>query len=106
MKSPFSNNEMGVKLKPDGTNFLLWRDEVFASCEVKGYWCGIALSESMPRTRADGAVRHILRSSIPEGLALETRKLRSAHEVFTYIQALFTGGSNWEQNQLWREDLD
>jgi hypothetical protein len=61
--------------------------------------------QDMPRTRADGAVRHFIRSSIPEGLAVRTRELKSSHAVYSFIMSLYKGGSNWEQNEIWLDEL-
>jgi transposase InsO family protein len=98
--------EIASMLEEDGTNIDLWDRDVIAAVNAKGKWCGIVLLNHMPGTEADGEVQRMLRKSISQWMAESTAGLESAHQIYTHIKSQYTGGSNWEINETWVQELD
>ena len=74
--------EVSCKLLDDGSNYKLWFADLKGPCTIKGKWCGKALFNELPDTKADGVVQQLIRSSVPGFLAQDTVDKGCAHLIF------------------------
>lgn len=102
---PNAKVKVSSKLADNEVNYALWKRDLEGACTTKGECCGLALLNPLPSRVADGAIQHVIRSSIPEWLAEETQDCECANHGFEHITKHFTGGTNWEQNDLWCKEL-
>jgi hypothetical protein len=99
---------VATTLEDDGTNFTLWERDLEVACGQKGEWCGIVLSNPMPRTAADAAVQFLIRSSTSSWMASKTKKCTNACELFMMIKSQYKGGLTLEaaeNNMRWEREL-
>jgi hypothetical protein len=100
--------KVNTKLREDGTNFSLWKDDLLMACLEKGKDCCASLEQKMEGTRANAAAKSLIRSSVTEWMASQTRQFATAQEMLSFIESQYRGGKGkpaMENNKRWLEEL-
>lgn len=84
----------------------LWEPALENTCSLAGKDAAKSLRIPMPGTRADTFVRQLILGSITPMLQLSVKDQPSSHHVHQYICMKYTGGFNWEQNSIWKRELE